>query len=103
MREHKFKPVVNFKNYSLDVLVFQGMLEGLDREICDFFETDPDAVYISQSMSSYERLLAHACSMYYQLRSQSKYSSLLWSFSSNFFFLFKRKNMLTLEFQCILG
>ncbi len=49
------------------------MLEGLDREICDFFEADPEAVFISQGLSSYERLLAHACSMYYQLRSQSKF------------------------------
>lgn len=48
-----------------------GMLEGLDKEICDFFESDPEAVFISQGLSSYERLLAHACSMYYQLRSQS--------------------------------
>jgi hypothetical protein len=48
------------------------MLEGLDKEICDFFESDPEAKFVSQKMTSYERLLAHACSMYYQLKSQSE-------------------------------
>ena len=53
--------------------IFQGMLEGLDKEICDFFESYPEAKFVSQKMTSYERLLAHACSMYYQLKSQSEF------------------------------
>jgi hypothetical protein len=52
--------------------LLQGILEAVDRDICDFFVDDPAAMFVSQSMSSFERLLAHACSIYYQLKSYSK-------------------------------
>ena len=50
---------------------FQGMLEGLENEIIEFFTANPHTKYISSELSSYERLLVHAASSYNQLCSRS--------------------------------
>ncbi|XP_040579556.1 R3H domain-containing protein 4 [Lepeophtheirus salmonis] len=48
-----------------------GMLAGLESEIIDFFTKNPQSSYIAEELSSYERLLAHACSSYHCLYSYS--------------------------------
>ena len=49
------------------------MLEALESEITEFFSIQPDAVYVVGGLSSFERLLAHACSAYNFLQSNSKW------------------------------
>ncbi len=48
------------------------MIEGLEEEIRDFFSKRPNDEYYARGLSSYERLLAHACSSYNSLLSQSR-------------------------------
>ena len=50
-----------------------GMVRGLEEDILDFFTEHPDAVYVADTLSSYERLLAHACCAYNRLTSRSKH------------------------------
>jgi len=49
-----------------------GMLEVIDDQIVGFFQVDPDGVYVAEGLSSYQRLLAHACCAYNGLASKSK-------------------------------
>ena len=51
---------------------FQGMVESLEQDITNFFTEKPDSVYVADDLSSYERLLAHACCSYNSLTSRSK-------------------------------
>ncbi|KAK4296721.1 hypothetical protein Pmani_030799 [Petrolisthes manimaculis] len=48
-----------------------GMMSSLEEEIVDVFSSDPLAVYITQVLSSYERLLLHAICRYNFLSSKS--------------------------------
>nr|ACO15121.1 C19orf22 homolog [Caligus clemensi] len=48
-----------------------GMLSRLEEEIVDFFTENPHSFYIADELSSFERLLVHACSSYHCLRSYS--------------------------------
>ena len=50
----------------------QGMVESLEDDIRSFFEASPNSVYIAGHLSSYERLLAHACCAYNRLSSRSE-------------------------------
>lgn len=57
----------------LYLIFFQGMIEGLESDIRSFFEQNPDSgsKYVLSGLTSYERLLAHACSNYNLLNSNS--------------------------------
>ncbi len=48
------------------------MVESLEQDITNFFTEKPDSVYVADDLSSYERLLAHACCSYNSLTSRSK-------------------------------
>ncbi len=48
------------------------MVESLEEDIRSFFLENPNAVYEAGNLSSYERLLAHACCSYNRLVSRSK-------------------------------
>lgn len=48
-----------------------GILENLEEQIVEHFITNPSDCFLASNLSSYERLLAHVCSMYNQLSSQS--------------------------------
>jgi len=48
-----------------------GMLTYLEEQIIEHFKTKPTENFIASELSSYERLLAHVCSMYNNLNSQS--------------------------------
>lgn len=48
-----------------------GMVEGLEDRIRSFFESKPSESLYLTGLSSYERLLAHACSAYNYLHSKS--------------------------------
>jgi len=48
-----------------------GILENLEEQIVEHFVTNPSDCFLASNLSSYERLLAHVCSMYNQLSSQS--------------------------------
>ena len=52
-------------------LFFQGILENLEDQILEHFNNNPNECFIASQLSSYERLLAHVCSMYNRLSSQS--------------------------------
>ena len=47
------------------------MIEGLENDIREFFTQNPNHKYILSGLTSYERLLAHACSNYNLLNSNS--------------------------------
>ena len=81
----KISLVVSYKTRKAN-LILQGILESVDNNICAFFVSDPNETFVSKSMSSFERLLAHACSVYYQLKSYSELSLILVLYAS---FLFK--------------
>lgn len=49
-----------------------GMLEHLEEQIVTHFTQNPGQSFEVSDLSSYERLLAHTCSMYNSLISQSK-------------------------------
>ena len=49
-----------------------GMLEHLEEQIVTHFTQNPGQSFEVSDLSSYERLLAHTCSMYNSLVSQSK-------------------------------
>ena len=49
-----------------------GMLEHLEEQIISHFLENPKESFEVSDLSSYERLLAHTCSMYNSLNSQSK-------------------------------
>jgi len=48
-----------------------GILENLEDQILEHFKNNPNECFIASQLSSYERLLAHVCSMYNRLSSQS--------------------------------
>jgi len=48
-----------------------GLLEHLEAQIIQHFEARPQECFVASDLSSYERLLAHVCCMYNNLRSQS--------------------------------
>jgi len=48
-----------------------GILENLEEQIVEHFITNPSDCFLASNLSSYERLLAHVCSMYNHLSSQS--------------------------------
>jgi len=48
-----------------------GILENLEDQILEHFNTHPEQCFIASDLNSYERLLAHVCSMYNRLSSQS--------------------------------
>ena len=48
------------------------MVENLEEDIRSFFMAKPNSVYIAGDLSSYERLLAHACCTYNRLSSRSE-------------------------------
>jgi len=48
-----------------------GLLENLETQIIEHFETKPQECFVASDLSSYERLLAHICCMYNHLNSQS--------------------------------
>eukprot|EP00096_Caligus_rogercresseyi_P004950 TRINITY_DN1962_c0_g2_i2.p1 TRINITY_DN1962_c0_g2~~TRINITY_DN1962_c0_g2_i2.p1 ORF type:complete len:255 (+),score=62.34 TRINITY_DN1962_c0_g2_i2:73-837(+) len=48
-----------------------GMLSRLEEDIVNFFMENPKSFYIADELSSFERLLAHACSSYHYLQSHS--------------------------------
>ena len=68
VREHKSIYVMIFKLIESN---FQGMLENLEDQIRQHFKNDPSKHFIASDLTSYERLLAHTCSMYNRLHSQS--------------------------------
>ena len=69
-RLHKVNmPRIFFKQ--IFSLIFQGILENLEEQIVEHFVTNPSDCFLASNLSSYERLLAHVCSMYNQLSSQS--------------------------------
>lgn len=49
----------------------EGALEELERDIMEFFRTNPESEFIVDNLSGYERLLAHAASKYHHLQSRS--------------------------------
>lgn len=48
-----------------------GILENLEDNIREHFLMHPQQEYVAVDLSSYERLLAHVCSMYHHLNSRS--------------------------------
>lgn len=53
--------------------VYQGMVQYLDTCVLSFFEENPTGTYVSEPLSSYERLMLHSIAHFYELRSSSKY------------------------------
>ena len=61
-----------------------GMLEHLEEQIISHFLENPKESFEVSDLSSYERLLAHTCSMYNSLNSQSKITNSHYSKSQIF-------------------
>jgi hypothetical protein len=70
---------------------FQGILENLEEQIREHFICNPGKQFVASNLSSYERLLAHVCSTYNQLDSQSNSKSTHYFFKNRRFSK-KKKN-----------
>ena len=70
--EAAFKRIgVVFRRNLANKHVARGIITGLEEEIRGHFEADPASYLLLDGLSSYERLLAHACSAYHSLVSHS--------------------------------
>jgi hypothetical protein len=50
------------------------MVQYLDTCVFSFFETNPTGTYISEPLTSFERMMLHSIAHYYELNSFSKFS-----------------------------
>ncbi len=66
--------------YQPKTWISKGMLENLEAQIREHFITTPSKHFIASDLTSYERLLAHTCSIYNRLHSHSKKSMMQYFF-----------------------